>query len=197
MVLPNCESICIPWMQAEKNDWVPQKAAPFIWLNHEGTKDPMPMIEKPCSQPVEAKPKIDISRQPSSGHSESRQQKLNNVEPELTPTSEPTESPGPINAINLQKRSISSQELTTPLLLDDEPQDDSRRNGETPMTGSPSRSVIISENQDQAVEHDDARPKRIGTRARMLDLGKKMGEKLERHIEEKRKHIVEKMRGPM
>ncbi|XP_056167225.1 uncharacterized protein LOC115665086 isoform X2 [Syzygium oleosum] len=237
MVLPNCESLRIPWMLAEKNDWVPRKAAPFIWLSQEGTKDLMPMIEKPCSQPVEAKPKTDLrrqassghseskqqkvnakdlmptiekpcsqpveaklktelSRQPSSGHSESKQQKLNNADPEPTSTSEPLVSPGPTNAINLQKRSISSQELTTPLLLHDEPRDDSQRNGETPVAGSPSRSIIISENQDQTMEHDDARPKRMGTRARMFDLGKKMGEKLERRIEEKRKHIVEKMRGP-
>ncbi|KAL3724973.1 hypothetical protein ACJRO7_030050 [Eucalyptus globulus] len=209
MVLPNCESLSIPWMLAEKNDWVPRKAAPFIWLGQEGTKDPVPIIEKPCSQPVEAKPKTDLSRQPSSGHSESKQpssghsahseskqQKLNNAEPELTSTSEPTGSPGPTNPSNLRKRSISSQESITPLFLNDEPRDDSRRNGETPVTGSPSRSVIISENYDQTMEHDDARPKRMGRRARMLDLGKKMGEKLERQIEEKRKHLVEKMRGP-
>ncbi|KAI6694350.1 hypothetical protein NL676_022060 [Syzygium grande] len=224
-------------MLAEKNDWVPRKAAPFIWLSQEGTKDPMPMIEKPCSQPVEAKPKPDLrrqassghseskqqkvnakdlmptiekpcsqpveaklktelSRQPSSGHSESKQQKLNNADPEPTSTSEPPVSLGPTNAINLQKRSISSQELMTPLLLHDEPRDDSRRNGETLVAGSPSRSIIISENQGQTMEHDDTRPKRMGTRARMFDLGKKMGEKLERRIEEKRKHIVEKMRGP-
>ncbi|XP_030553296.1 testis-expressed protein 2-like [Rhodamnia argentea] len=197
MVLPNRESLCIPWMLAEKNDWVPRKAAPFMWLNQEGTKDLMPMMEKPCSQPIEAKPKTDLSRQPSSGHSESKQQQmLNNAEPELTSTSEPSESPGPTNASNLQERSISPQELKTPLLLNYEPRDDFRRNGETPLTGSPLRSVSISDNQDQTVEHDDTRPKRMGTRARMLDLGKKMGEKLERRIEEKKKHIVEKMRGP-
>ncbi|KAF8014755.1 hypothetical protein BT93_H0529 [Corymbia citriodora subsp. variegata] len=216
MVLPNCESLNIPWMLAEKNDWVSRKAAPFIWLGQEGTKDPMPMIEKPCSQPVEAKPQTDLSRQPSSGHSESKQpssghsetkqpssghseskqQKLNNAEPERTSTSEPTGSPGPTNSSNLQKRSISSQDLTTPLLLNDEPHDDSRQNGETPVAGSPSRSVIITENRDQTMEHDDVRPKRTGTRAKMFELGKKMGEKLERRIEEKKKHFVEKMRGP-
>ncbi|KAE8688668.1 hypothetical protein F3Y22_tig00110957pilonHSYRG00010 [Hibiscus syriacus] len=35
MVLPNCESACIPWMLAEKDDWVPREVAPFIWLNQE------------------------------------------------------------------------------------------------------------------------------------------------------------------
>ncbi|KAJ0457860.1 putative synaptotagmin-like mitochondrial-lipid-binding domain-containing protein [Helianthus annuus] len=32
-VLPNSESVTIPFMIAEKNDWIPQKAAPFIWTN--------------------------------------------------------------------------------------------------------------------------------------------------------------------
>ncbi|KAL8112510.1 hypothetical protein AgCh_019999 [Apium graveolens] len=49
-------------------------------------------------------------------------------------------------------------------------------------------------------EGDDSRPKRMGnTRAKMLGLGKKMGEKLEerrRHIEEKGRNIVERMRAP-
>ncbi|XP_073220629.1 uncharacterized protein [Cicer arietinum] len=35
LVLPNSESISIPWMLAEKDDWVPRQVAPFIWINPE------------------------------------------------------------------------------------------------------------------------------------------------------------------
>ncbi|KAI3807813.1 hypothetical protein L1987_23747 [Smallanthus sonchifolius] len=33
MVLPNFGSVTIPFMIAEKNEWVPQEIAPFIWTN--------------------------------------------------------------------------------------------------------------------------------------------------------------------
>src|SRR6266540_1420628 len=38
-VLPNCESAPISWMISDKEDWVPRKAAPFIWLNRETTAE--------------------------------------------------------------------------------------------------------------------------------------------------------------
>ncbi|GMJ14306.1 hypothetical protein like AT1G17820 [Hibiscus trionum] len=38
MVLPNCESAYIPWMLAEKDDWIPRNVAPYIWLQ-EGCSD--------------------------------------------------------------------------------------------------------------------------------------------------------------
>lgn len=44
---------------------------------------------------------------------------------------------------------------------------------------------------------EDEKPKKSSRHARMMDLGKMMGDKLEekkRHIEEKSRHIVEKMR---
>jgi hypothetical protein len=40
-------------------------------------------------------------------------------------------------------------------------------------------------------QQDDSKPKKIGKRERMLDLRKKMSEK----FEEKKRHIVEKMRA--
>ncbi|KAE8770149.1 testis-expressed sequence 2 protein-like [Hordeum vulgare] len=38
LVLPNCESIPMSWMISEKDDWMPRRVAPFIWLNREHSK---------------------------------------------------------------------------------------------------------------------------------------------------------------
>ncbi|THU72786.1 hypothetical protein C4D60_Mb04t15850 [Musa balbisiana] len=57
LVLPNCETICIPWMLAEKDDWVPRKIAPFMWINNENTEMTWP--EFPVPQNTEDKPKLD------------------------------------------------------------------------------------------------------------------------------------------
>ncbi|XP_065025127.1 uncharacterized protein LOC135650001 isoform X3 [Musa acuminata AAA Group] len=59
LVLPNCETICIPWMLAEKDDWVPRKVAPFMWINNENTEMTWP--EFPVPQNREDKPKLDGS----------------------------------------------------------------------------------------------------------------------------------------
>ncbi|KAJ4773739.1 Testis-expressed sequence 2 protein [Rhynchospora pubera] len=37
LVLPNCGSICVPFMIAEKDDWVERDAAPFVWVRQEPT----------------------------------------------------------------------------------------------------------------------------------------------------------------
>ncbi|CAL9074670.1 unnamed protein product [Musa acuminata var. zebrina] len=47
LVLPNCETICIPWMLAEKDDWVPRKVAPFMWINNENTEMTWPEFRCP------------------------------------------------------------------------------------------------------------------------------------------------------
>jgi NAD+--asparagine ADP-ribosyltransferase len=60
-------------------------------------------------------------------------------------------------------------------------------------------SMVVMEKQNHTFDHEDELPKKMGRKERMLDLRKKMGEKLEekrRHLEEKSRNIVEKMRGP-
>ena len=60
------------------------------------------------------------------------------------------------------------------------------------------RSVVL-EKPNHSIEKEDGLLKKMGRRERMLDLGKKMSEKLEekrRHIEEESRYMVEKMRGP-
>lgn len=198
MVLPNCESVCIPWMLAEKNDWVPRNVAPFIWINQEAASDNAAALELLNSQ-LDAKTKIEVGRETSYNHPESKHQKTRNaenVQPPYSDSSDDLSSNKPS-----MKNDKSSQDLTSPLLANSEaPETGQNSSGYASESQSPSRSLISLEKQTRSVEEeDDSRPKKMGRRAKMLDLGKKMGEKFEekrRNIEEKGRNIVDKMRGP-
>ncbi|GMI81921.1 hypothetical protein like AT1G17820 [Hibiscus trionum] len=182
MVLPNCESACIPWMLAEKDDWVPRKVAPFIWLNQEAATD----------NNTEAK---ENSRKTSSSHPESK-----NPKPKIDPFQAPGTESEAVPSSSSSAKSRSLQDLRTPLLATEEPRETRQQNREeTSDSLSVSRSLAESERQSDVGDDNDSRPKKTGRRARMMDLTKKMGEKFEekkRHIEERGRHIVEKMRGP-
>ncbi|KAL1224072.1 hypothetical protein V5N11_031220 [Cardamine amara subsp. amara] len=250
VVLPNCESLTIPWMIAEKDDWVQRKAAPFMWLNQENdhnnsqatearSKSDKPPTSSSCvqseqmqkttnaTQATEAKSKSDKPPTSSSCVQSEQMQKTTNatqkpiiseagsmsssscaqseqVQEAATGVHEPnTEAeamPTPLpNSTTVTVESDKSlEELKTPLLLP--------RSSEKQETNSRGSSREISVNQSPArliasSEEDDSTRwgKKLGRRARMLDLGKKMGEKFEekrRHMEEKSRQIVEKMRGP-
>ncbi|GKV13870.1 hypothetical protein SLEP1_g24834 [Rubroshorea leprosula] len=192
MVLPNSESVCLPWMLAEKDDWVQKKVAPFIWHNQEAVGDNSSLSE-PCSpQLTEAKSK-ETSNVSASDCPESKYQKHRKAESFKQPISEASSTVPSI------KGSKSLQELKTPLLAGDELHEACNKNiEEIPACQSTSRSSVQLGKQNSTAEDDDSRPKKTGRRARMLDLGKKMGEKFEekrRHLEERSRHIVEKMRG--
>ncbi|XP_022723416.1 testis-expressed protein 2-like [Durio zibethinus] len=198
MVLPNCESVCIPWMLAEKDDWVPRKVAPYIWLNQEAVADNNIVREALGPQLTESKAK-ENSRS-SSSHPESKHLKPNAdsfqlpvIEPKAIPSSGSEVSSSSSSTV----RNKSLQDLKTPLLATDEAGQQNRQ--EALDSQSLSRSLTEVERLSDVIDENDSRAKKMGRRARMLDLGKKMGEKLEekrRHIEEKSRHIVEKMRGP-
>ncbi|KAG8494876.1 hypothetical protein CXB51_012486 [Gossypium anomalum] len=178
MVLPNCESAYIPWMLAEKDDWVPRKVAPFIWLNQDAAMDNNIARAAQCPQPTEAK---ENSRKTSSSPAV--------IESEASSSS----------AASSSAKIRSSQDLRTPLLATDEPHETYQQNRATPDSQSSSRSLSEFERQSDVGDENDSRPKKMGRKARMIDLTKKMGEKFEekkRHIEERGRHIVEKMRGP-
>ncbi|XVF75006.1 hypothetical protein PTKIN_Ptkin13bG0154600 [Pterospermum kingtungense] len=198
MVLPNCESACIPFMLAEKDDWVPRKVAPYIWLNQEAVADNNIVREGLGPQLTESKAKENSSRA-SSSNPESKHLKPN-VDSVQPPAIEPVAMPSSSPAVSSSARSMSLQDLKTPLLETDEPHETCQQNREaTSDSKSLSRSLTEFDRQSDVMDENDSRPKKVGRRARMLDLGKKMGEKLEekrRHIEEKSRHIVEKMRGP-
>ncbi|CAN8304868.1 unnamed protein product [Cochlearia groenlandica] len=219
VVLPNCESLTIPWMIAEKDDWVQRKAAPFMWMNQENDHN--------SSHAAEAKTKCDkppVSS--SSAHSEQMQKTANATEKPIiseagtmsssscaqseqvqaainvvqTPNTEAevmsTPLPNSKTIAVLAESEKPLEELKTPLLTQSssEKHDTNSRGSTREVSFAQSASLSIASS-----EEDDSRGKKLGRRARMLSLGKKMGEKLEekrRHVEEKSRHIVEKMRGP-
>ncbi|CAK7338642.1 unnamed protein product [Dovyalis caffra] len=201
MVLPNCESVCIPWMLAEKNDWVPRNVAPFIWINQEAASDNATALELLNSQ-IDAKTKIEVGKGTSYEHPESKHKKTRNTENAQPPLSDYSDAlPRPLSSNKpSMKNDKSSQDLTSPLLANGEAEETGQQSsGSISESQSPSRSLIPLEKQTLAVEEDDSRPKKMGRRAKMFDLGKKMGEKLEekrRHIEEKGRNMVDKMLGP-
>ncbi|XVF26310.1 hypothetical protein REPUB_Repub14bG0005200 [Reevesia pubescens] len=194
MVLPNCESACIPWMLAEKDDWVPRKVAPFIWLNQETVTDNNLVLE---AQLTESKSK-ENSRRTLSSHPERKHLKPN-VDSSQPPVIESVAIPSSSSTVSSSIGSKSLQDIRTPLLASYEPHETCQQiREETSDSPSLSRSLTEFERQSDVVDENDSRPK-MGRRARMVDLGKKMGEKLEekrRHIEEKSRQMVEKMRGP-
>ncbi|KAK4793898.1 hypothetical protein SAY86_011892, partial [Trapa natans] len=116
MVMPNCENVWIPFMVAEKDDWVPRKAAPFIWLNQD--------LAPPSF--------------------ESRNQSLKPAQFEQTQTVASGSSSDVVsNAAEIQQKSMLMQDLTTPLLVAsdedrEEYQVDSR---DISMNGSPTRAL--------------------------------------------------------
>lgn len=204
-------------MLAEKDDWVPRNIAPFIWINQESGN--------------ETSTSVDTNSQPSGGLKanartlsdcpELKQQKP----PKCTKSSqEPARKSDslalpPSSSTSLKLRSCkSSQELTTPLLENDRPQEDlqslrsmSLQNDNTntyeaseekmediSVRESPSRNLVLDK-QISSIEQDDSRPRKVGRREKMLDLKKRVSEKLEekrRNFEERGRNIVEKMRGP-
>lgn len=206
LVLPNCDSVSIPWMIAEKDDWVPQKVAPFIWINHESVTDPTIVPEVASSQPGEVTPMTNAisssSRESISEFREIKDDREQKVEGTWGPIGESCDASASSDLATTSTSSSRSslQDLSTPLLRNEEPQQTFVEGGkeENPECQPPmTRSLILAGGQ---MEGDDGyRQRRMGTRARMLGLGKKMGEKLEekrRHIEEKGRTIVERMRAP-
>ncbi|XP_071710314.1 uncharacterized protein [Rutidosis leptorrhynchoides] len=212
MVLPNSESVTIPFMLAEKNDWVPQKVAPFIWNSHELTTDPI-------SEPNTVQ---EVNRAPSSQdfHTQEPQEGSSSSKRSTENTQDVSHDKKPINQVDDKKFTVdeNSSDEKTPLLASEEQQQSQPQPQEVSIVArnvveenrevsfpnwqqpSPPQAMMSSsEESNETVEGDEARLRRLGTKAKMLGLRKKMGEKLEekrRNIEEKGRHIVEKMRGP-
>ncbi|KAM1184137.1 hypothetical protein ACFX15_013144 [Malus domestica] len=201
LVLPNFESVCIPWMLAEKDDWVLRKVAPFIWVNPESVNDPTTVCEVPIVQPSEGKYKTEASSGISVDRTKHKKlKKTESIEQPIGESSDVLAFSVSSNDLSAGNTGGTCQELRTPLLGNGELEDSFKHKVEgIPESQSLSRSTILLDKQNHSFEEDDPRLKRTGRRARMLDLGKKMGEKLEekrRQVEEKSRNIVEKMRGP-
>lgn len=195
LVLPNCESICVPCMLAEKEDWVPRSHAPFVWLKREAPTESVASSEasdEPAPKAVEASDMA--SREHLDCPMNENQKKENSVSDcpvsDLSDTAAAAPSSSSSSTSSEGRKSLV--ELKAPLLLQSE---------ESPEHHSQAGYVSLKEQRSFTTDDDDAssRFRKAGRKARMLDLGKKMSEKLEekrRHIEEKSKLFVDKMRGP-
>jgi hypothetical protein len=211
LVLPNSESIGIRWMLAEKDDWVPRNVAPFIWIHQDSGNE--------TSNPIDANnltsggSKASASARTSSDGPELKQQKSKNSESRQDPArksdSLTLSSISSFSASSSLRNSKSLEELSKPLLESGQQQEtsDSKDNSmpsiesdheaseekmeDVSVCSSPSNSVAAMDRSISSVQQDDSKPKKIGKRERMLDLRKKMSEK----FEEKKRHIVEKMRA--
>ncbi|RDX92182.1 Testis-expressed protein 2 [Mucuna pruriens] len=221
LVLPNCESVCIPWMLAEKDDWVPRTVAPFIWINQEFGNETSTSIDTNNQPSDGVKTRLETGTSTSSNDPEPKQQNPKSAESSQEATSKSSDSLAlslsSSNSVTLESSS-SLEELNTPLLENDKPQktldlkefmtsslqndkllETNEQNMENNSESQSQHRNVVMEKQNHSIEQEDGLPRKMGRRERMLDLGKKMSEKLEekrRHIEEKSRHIVEKMRGP-
>ncbi|KAL6524647.1 hypothetical protein OROHE_016318 [Orobanche hederae] len=197
LVLPNSESVGIPWMLAEKDDWVPRKAAPFMWYknnqdsasSNNTTKERVPCFPGEATHDAEA-------NHGNSTRSDVDHDILKSVDPIPEAASEFSD-PCASSSSSMDESTLSDtcfQELRAPLLKKEKMSIEEKPDI---SANSPSRS--FTEGQIHFSDDDDTRPRRIGTRERMRGLGKKMGEKLEvkrRDLEEKGRSLVERMRGP-
>lgn len=185
LVLPNCESMCISWMLAEKDDWVSRDVAPFKWVNRESRKETSTSSDVSYHRLGNARSSSDCP--------EHREQKLKSNESSEEPNRKSVDSlKVPSSSTSPLRSSRSLDDLKTPLLGNDNPQETSEQNMEDTNDCQQTRDV---EKENHPIEQ----PKKIGKREKMLDLRKKMTEKFEekrRHLEEKGRLIVDKMRGP-
>lgn len=202
LVLPNCESLCIPWMLAEKDDWVPREVAPFIWIYQEAVD--VRGLDLSNSQPEEAKTKLDGNNRSKAGPApDDKVEKVKNVihveqlPQEFLSEFSTTHSGSLASVSDHQPRFDSTnEELGRPLLITDETQESfSQSRVDPPRTSS--SSAIETTSEETIPLEEDTKAKKISRRAKMKEIGKRMGDKLEekrRHLEEKGRHIVEKMR---
>ncbi|CAL5040645.1 unnamed protein product [Urochloa decumbens] len=176
LVLPNCESIPVSWMISDTDDWVPRKIAPFIWLNRE------PPTETGASPPAEEVSVTAIVKNKSS--------------PPASLTRSKNESPKKttlcVDGSEQAEASTSWQSHSQLVSASGAPRQSSADQLRMPLLSSSrdDRAMVVAAGTSAGEEAGDVKRKRGGRRARVMDLGRRMGGKLE----EKGKHIVGKMR---
>jgi len=208
LVLPNCGDIYIPWMQAEKDDWVPNTVAPVPWIRQESSESMgNDSSVKRCCESIRTKAAGNLlSEDTKSAADKLSKGDVNNSKnvPNVASKLAPGADSGVIQSHEQPKchREVSSQHTGTRSLnysrsdnllmplSDNDLQHEEGSEVQTNLSDS-----FVSD--DQFLFSTDEKPKR-GKHSKMIGLGKKMGEKLEekkRHIEEKSRYMVEKMRG--
>ncbi|KAM3381346.1 testis-expressed protein 2-like isoform X1 [Capsicum galapagoense] len=214
VVLPNCENACIPWMIAEKDDWVPLKDAPYVRINNKsaGNAKKQEADRKSTSNIAES----EYERLKRGEWATQKSKSLDPCSLFSVPKAQPcfntrslTTSPEIAHLKSkkhhgqtLQRKTSDPQVYLHSSLLNHNEQIERHRMSTENMQSnspspSPSRSPSILQEQNSFTE-DDMRSKRTSTRARMHGLRKRMGEKLEekkRHIEEKGRHLVGRIRS--
>ena len=196
-------------MLADKDDWVPRNVAPFIWINQEAMD--MTGLDSTSSLSGEAKPVPDGSTRSKTDVvtcADGKGEKIKNIVeiqqlPEKSETKTTDSENGSIRPVstNQHLETSKSEELREPLLRTDENQEGHRQSIDESLktSSSSSENLMLDQPAIRSIpSEEEAKPKRMGSRrARMMDLGKKMQEKLEekrRLIEERGRHVVEKMR---
>lgn len=192
MVLPNCENVPIPGMLSEKNDWAPRKTAPFLWVNLETTLDTTKVHEEP--KPAT----LTNATTASTVKSDSTPSINENVECEenMVLAEEHREE-----AVEYSSGSYgnTNRELRLPLLkLEKQGSSTSSTSSESMAVSPTNRPNLTSVTSDlSATNGEDGQAKKVNRRARMMDFGKRMGDKLgenRKKFEEKGRSFVEKLR---
>ncbi|XP_047325866.1 uncharacterized protein LOC124929525 [Impatiens glandulifera] len=203
LVLPNCECVSFPWMLAEKDDWVPRKDSPYMWLNNQETNDRTGPPPDPSTGSQSTRSNFSLKSNSSLSQEEHDDHPSNELQVDSSRISSHGNDQLCSNSSSSYSASTSDQtrvrELKVPLLL---------TNNETQYSNDHEENQdrsIVSEGQGYTMggdyrDQELRQPKRMeSTKARMRGLGKRMTEKLEekkRHIEEKGRNMVERMRGP-
>uniref|UniRef100_A0ACD5Z910 Uncharacterized protein n=1 Tax=Avena sativa TaxID=4498 RepID=A0ACD5Z910_AVESA len=198
LVLPNCESIPMSWMISEKDDWVPRKVAPFIWLNREPSEAAGHNVETGMLQPddvatlkVGASQKANKSSPPAPPNDgEALKDTISFRGPNQVPITEASTSS--CSSSSLPSETEPSDKLAMPLhrttrQSEEYSSEDAASSSLHALAVVPvgKRSLLSSASPG---EYDTKR--KGGKRALVIGLGRRMGDKLE----EKRRHIVEKIK---
>lgn len=191
-MLPNCENVPIPGMLSEKDDWVPRKTAPFLWVNLETTLDTTKLHEEPKPMiltNVATASTVKSDRTPSIDEKVECERNAVLTEENREETVE--YSSGSYGNTN--------RELRLPLLkLEKQDCSTSSTSSESMVVSPTNRPNLTSVTSDlSATNGEDAQAKKVNRRARVMDFGKRMGDKLgenRKKFEEKSRSFVEKLR---
>nr|TKW23617.1 hypothetical protein SEVIR_4G303100v2 [Setaria viridis] len=188
LVLPNCESIPVSWMISDKDDWVPRKIAPFIWLNREPTTEnsARPPVGTTRELPGEASVSKAIAKNKSSPPASSTRSE--NELPKTKICFDGSEQAEASTSRHWQSQLVSAS--GAPLQSCEDATGDQLRMPLLRGSSRDDRAMVVAAGTSASEEAGDVKRKRGARRARVMDLGRRMGGKLE----EKGKHIVGKMR---
>jgi hypothetical protein len=188
MVLPNCENISIPGMLSEKDDWAPCKTAPFMWVNHETTPDTTKLQEEPKPMTL-----TDVNTTDKNNITPSLDEK---VECEKIRTQAQEHKEGSVEFSSSVSSGTTNSDLSLPLLKLEKQGSSTSSASCQSMVGYPVNQSNFTRDLS-ATNGEDVQAKKVNQRARMMDLRKRMGDKLgenRKKFEEKGRHFVEKFR---